>query len=43
MLELTFPKKGGSEVKTYVSILGGTLLLTYADKMGEGGQKSLLI
>ena len=26
--------------KTYVSMQGGTLLLTYADKKGGGGQKS---
>ena len=32
--------RGGLGVESYVSMPGGTLLLTYADKRGEQGQKS---
>ena len=41
MLELRFLVIGrgrGTGIESYVSMLRGTLLLTYAEKRGEGGK-----
>ena len=40
MCLISLSRGGGSGVESYVSMPGGTLLLTYADKSGGGGQKS---
>ena len=40
MCLISLSRGGGLGVESYVSMPGGTLLLTYADKRGEGGQKS---